>query len=229
MNRTERLLNLLQVLRTYRYPVSGQRLAEKLKISIRTLYRDIATLQSQGAEIVGEPGIGYILRPGFFMPPLMFTAGEIDALLLGMQWVSQYGDAPLAKSATDAVSKITDVLPASVRNNMSSSTLRVGPPMSSELAGENLSYLREAIRTQRKIRITYRSGKGKRNSEIIWPFTIGYFVEGRILVGWSENRKEFRYFKTMGILDLEDLGERYAISKDELFGRWRSVQMQSVR
>src|SRR3989338_2462102 len=111
MNRTERLLNLLQILRSYSYPVSGQRLAERLNISIRTLYRDIATLQAQGAEIEGEVGIGYILKPTFFLPPLMLTQTEMQALLLGTQWVSQFGDAPLSKAATEALNKIVDVLP----------------------------------------------------------------------------------------------------------------------
>ena len=134
MTRTERLLTLLQVFRTYRNPVSGQRLAERLDISLRTLYRDIATLQAQGAEIEGEAGIGYILKPSFFLPPLMFSQIEIEALLLGTQWVSQYGDAPLSKAATDALSKITDVLPKNIKNGMNTFALRVGPPMHDSLA-----------------------------------------------------------------------------------------------
>src|SRR5581483_9434258 len=116
MNRTERLLTLLQVLRRYRHPVSGQRLADELNISIRTLYRDIATLQSQGADIEGEPGVGYILRPGFFIPPLMFSQTEMEALMLGMLWVSTFADRPLAKAASDALSKIKEVLPSNIRD-----------------------------------------------------------------------------------------------------------------
>src|SRR4051794_8570397 len=97
MNRAARLLELLQILRSYRYPVSGKKLADRMNISIRTLYRDIATLQAQGAEIQGEPGMGYILKPGFFLPPLMFSQTEIEAVMLGILWVSTFGDAPLAK------------------------------------------------------------------------------------------------------------------------------------
>lgn len=151
MTRTERLLTLLQVLRSYRYPVSGQRLAERLNISLRTLYRDIATLQSQGAEIVGEAGVGYILKSSFFLPPLMFSQAEIEALLLGTQWVSQYGDAPLAKAAAEALSKVTAVLPIKIKNGMNSFALRVGPPMQEILAKEDLTILRDAIRNQKKI------------------------------------------------------------------------------
>ncbi len=103
MNRTERLLTLLQILRRYRKPVSGQKLADELNISIRTLYRDIVTLQLQGADIEGEPGVGYILRPGFFLPPLMFSQTEMEALMLGILWVSTFADRPLAKAASEAL------------------------------------------------------------------------------------------------------------------------------
>ena len=86
MSRAERLLDLLQTLRRHRLPVSGHRLASELGISLRTLYRDIATLQAQGAEIDGEPGMGYVLKPGFMLPPLMFSTEEIEALVLGTRW-----------------------------------------------------------------------------------------------------------------------------------------------
>lgn len=94
MSRAERLLDLLQTLRRHRLPVSGHRLASELGISLRTLYRDIATLQAQGAEIDGEPGMGYVLKPGFMLPPLMFSTEEIEALVLGTRWVAQRGRAP---------------------------------------------------------------------------------------------------------------------------------------
>ena len=95
MSRAERLLDLLQTLRRHRLPVSGHRLASELGISLRTLYRDIATLQAQGAEIDGEPGMGYVLKPGFMLPPLMFSTEEIEALVLGTRWVAQRSDARL--------------------------------------------------------------------------------------------------------------------------------------
>src|SRR5580658_1750039 len=105
----------------------------RLGISIRTLYRDIASLQAMGAEIKGEAGVGYILKPTFFLPPLMFTQIEIQALLLGMQWVSQYGDAPLSNAATGALNKISDVLPANIKKGINAFTLRAGPPISEHL------------------------------------------------------------------------------------------------
>ena len=92
MSRTERLLELLQVLRRHRAPVAGSTLAADLNISLRTLYRDIATLQGQGAEIEGEPGLGYVLKPGFMLPPLMFSIDELEALILGAGWVGKQRD-----------------------------------------------------------------------------------------------------------------------------------------
>ena len=228
MTRTERLLTLLQVLRTYRYPVSGQRLAERLNISLRTLYRDIATLQAQGAEIEGEAGIGYILKPSFFLPPLMLSLIEVEALLLGTQWVSQYGDAPLSKAATDALSKITDVLPMNIKNGMNTFALRVGPPMQESLAKENLTILRETIRNQKKIRLDYQSQEGKRSQRIVWPFTIGYFTDGRILVAWCEKQHDYRHFNTSGIISAEILNDSYPISRDSLFREWQALQLSKL-
>ncbi|MCJ9725384.1 HTH domain-containing protein, partial [Agrobacterium sp. SHOUNA12C] len=96
MARSERLLTLLQTLRRYRRPVSGAVLAGETGVSLRTLYRDIASLQSQGAMIEGEPGIGYVLKPGFMLPPMMFSQDEIEALVLGSRWVARAADERLA-------------------------------------------------------------------------------------------------------------------------------------
>jgi len=225
MNRTERLLNLLQILRSYRYPVSGQRLSARLGVSIRTLYRDIATLQAQGAEIEGEAGVGYILKPSFFLPPLMFTHDEIQSLLLGNQWVSQFGDEPLATAATEALNKIAAVLPANIKKSINTFALRVGPPASELLTKENLSALRDAIQHQNKIYICYKSADGKKSQRTVWPFTIGYFVDGRILVAWCEQQNNYRHFKTAGIISVKVLDEHYLRGRDSLFREWQKLQL----
>ena len=119
MSRAERLLALIQCLRRHRQPVSGQTLATELGISLRTLYRDIASLQAQGASIDGEPGVGYVLRPGFMLPPLMFSEEELEALLLGSRWVAERADARLGAAARNAMARIGAVpvlgLPGCVR------------------------------------------------------------------------------------------------------------------
>ena len=106
MSRAQRLLDLIQLLRGYRHPVSGAVLAEALGISLRTLYRDIETLNAQGAHIDGEPGVGYVLRPGFMLPPLMFSEEEIEAIVLGSRWVADRTDAALSGAARSALAKI---------------------------------------------------------------------------------------------------------------------------
>src|SRR5690349_5512918 len=127
MSRAERLLGLMQVLRRHRRPVSGAALARELGISIRTLYRDIATLQAQGADIEGEPGLGYVLKPGFMLPPLMFSEDEIEALVLGSRWVADRGDERLGSAAQNALVKIAAVLPDDLREDLDASALLVGP------------------------------------------------------------------------------------------------------
>src|SRR5262249_54467745 len=127
MPRAERLLDLVQILRRHRRPVSGCTLAGELGVSLRTLYRDIAALQGQGARIDGEAGVGFLLRPGFMLPPLMFSEEEIEALVLGSRWVGERGDARLAAAARNALAKIGAVLPDDLREGLDGIGLLVGP------------------------------------------------------------------------------------------------------
>src|SRR5690349_23533862 len=127
MSRAQRLLDLIQVLRRHRHPVSGALLAEATGVSLRTLYRDIDTLKAEGCHIDGEAGIGYVLRPGFMLPPLMFTEEEIEALVLGCRWVSERADTPLGDAAHNAIAKIAAVLPEDLRESLEASNLLIGP------------------------------------------------------------------------------------------------------
>jgi predicted DNA-binding transcriptional regulator YafY len=127
MSRTHRLFDLLQMLRRYRRPVSGAVLAREAGISLRTLYRDIAALQAMGAEIEGEPGLGYVLKPGFLLPPLMLSGAEIEALALGAQWVARRTDEELSRAAQNAMAKIAAVLPRDMRQKLDDDALIIGP------------------------------------------------------------------------------------------------------
>lgn len=144
---------LLQALRRCRRPVSAQALADELAVSVRTLYRDIASLRAQGADIEGAAGFGYALRPGFLLPPLMFRSVEIEALMLGLRWVADRGDAALAAGARDTATRIAAVLPASLRRELETSALRVGAGAPSSIDGSGFERLRAAIRSGRKMRI----------------------------------------------------------------------------
>jgi len=232
MARAQRLLALLQCLRRYRQPVSGKLLAEQMGVSLRTLYRDIASLQAQGAEIEGEAGLGYILRPGFLLPPLMFSEEEIEALVLGSRWVAErggvWGDPRLALAARDALAKIAAVLPEDLRRTLDHAPLLVGPGedkaqsvQSSQLATVELALLRQAIRRERKLIITYLDLREEESQRTLWPFALGFFERVRVLVAWCELRGDYRHFRVDRILSAEISESRLPRRRQALLREWR--------
>ncbi|MGL4858515.1 MAG: helix-turn-helix transcriptional regulator [Enterobacteriaceae bacterium] len=223
MSRSERLLALLQLLRTYRFPVTGARLAEELNISLRTLYRDIATLQAQGATIEGEAGIGYLLRPGFMLPPLMFSEEELEALVLGSRWVAKRADSRLSAGAQNALSKIAAVLPAELRLDLETNALLIGPPTHNMADQAILVELRQAIRQECKIKIEYQDLQQQISQRTLWPFAIGYFDHLRLLVAWCELRQDFRNFRTERITRLTLTQQRYPRRRQSLLQEWRKT------
>lgn len=222
MSRSARLLDLIQLLRRYRRPVTAATLAGELGISERTLYRDIATLGAQGVPIQGEAGLGYVLQPGYLLPPLMFGNDEIEALVLGLRWVASHGDGPLGIAATDALAKITAVLPAGTREAISHTGLLAGPGRDANLA--DLSTLRRAIREERKLDIIYADAEGKRTERKIWPVAIGFFDRVRVLAAWCELRNGFRHFRTDRINHVEVLDARHPRRRRVLLAEWRAQE-----
>lgn len=224
MSRSERLFELLQALRRHRRPVSGKILAAETGVSIRTLYRDIASLQAQGAEIDGEPGVGYVLKPGFLLPPLMFRPDEIDALVLGARWVAQRTDHRLRDAAKAALARISAVLPDELRATLDTSTLLVGPSAKLPPDGIDTVILREAIRNERKLLIDYCDGSGEVTQRMIWPFALSFFDEARVLIAWCELRKGFRHFRTDRIAAVEMQETRYPKRRQILLREWREAE-----
>lgn len=221
MARAQRLLGLLQLLRSHRYPVAGQHLAETLGISLRTLYRDIATLQAQGADIEGEPGLGYVLKPGFMLPPLMLTREEIEALVLGVRWVSRKTDDHLAAAAADALAKITHVLPADLRDHLASTHLLiVGAPPPRPVRAD-LSRIRSAIRNEEVLHLSYSDERSNSTERYVWPFALGFFEQVRVMVAWCELRNSFRHFRVDRITTLSGTGRRYPRRRQALLKEWR--------
>jgi predicted DNA-binding transcriptional regulator YafY len=224
MSRTERLLDLLQLLRRHRAPVSGADLAAELNISLRTLYRDIATLQGQGAEIDGEPGLGYVLRPGFMLPPLMFSIDELEALILGAGWVGkQRDDTRLSAAAGNALAKIASVLPPELRREIDQGSLYVVPSREAKQAQVDPSLLRDAIRKELKLRIGYRDDTGNETERVIWPFVIGFYEQHRTVGAWCELRQDFRHFRIERIATLAATGERMPRRRHVLLKEWREL------
>ena len=220
MSRSERLLALLQALRCRRRAVSGHVLAEELGVSLRTLYRDIASLQGQGAEIEGEAGLGYVLKPGFWLPPLMLSGDEIEALVLGARWVGARTDRTLALAARDAIAKITAVLPPSLCDDVEASTLLV-PGKALDEAGLDLAPIRAAIRSGRKLALEYEDAQGAKTGRTVWPFGVGYFDEARVVMAWCELRQGFRHFRADRIGSCRTLEARYPTSRQRLLKDWR--------
>lgn len=222
MTRSERLLELIQLLRLYRHPVTAESLALELGVSVRTMYRDIATLQRQGAPIEGAAGIGYLLQPGFMLPPLMFTEEEIEALVLGSRWVAARTDSRLARDAKQAIAKIAAVLPADLRERLDETSLTVPPQPGLLVRDQELRRVREAIRTGIKIRIGYRDAQHVETRRTIWPIAIGFFDKVQVIVGWCETREDYRHFRLDRIVHLELTAERLPRRKSELLKEWRA-------
>mgnify|MGYP000120817243 CR=1 FL=1 len=227
MVRSQRLLALIGLLRSHRYPVSGKILAEKLDVSLRTLYRDIAALQEQGANIEGEAGVGYVLKPGFLLPPLMFTEEEIEALVLGARWVAQRTDSQLSDGAQNALNKISAVLPVELTDILDDTTLLIGPSKESTTDTVDMAEVRQAIRDERILSIDYLDLKDNKTQRRIWPFALGYFDQVRVLVAWCELRQEIRNFRTDRILSSELIDTRYATPRHALLKRWRATFHES--
>lgn len=219
MTRSHRLFDLMQVLRRHRGIVVGSVLAHEIGVSLRTLRRDIATLQEMGADISGEAGVGYVLKPGFTLPPLSFTEEEIYALVAGAQWVSRHTDDGLAMAVQNALAKIDAVLTPAMRRTIDDDGLYIGRDPNHVVL--QLGRLRLAVREQRKVRIGYMGASGTLAISTIWPVMLG-FVESRWSVAaWREDSERFGLFYLDAIASIEFLEERYPGHRRQLVKQWR--------
>ena len=224
MRRTERLFQIIQILRCKRGPLTGRELAEDLEVSLRTLYRDMAELIAQRVPIRGEAGMGYVLDAGYDMPPLMLTPDELEAAFLGAAWVAKRGDPALAQGARDLIAKITAAIPPALRPILLDAGLKPLSyrPVSTE--SFDLSVLRGAIRDRRKVVIVYEDADQRISSRTIWPIFIGYMEESRIIAAWCEWRQDFRHFRTDRIGSAEVMDEAYPERTAVLRKRWEAAQ-----
>lgn len=208
MRRADRLFQIIQTLRSRRV-TTAQRLAEELEVSERTIYRDVQDLMMSGVPIEGEAGVGYALRRGFDLPPLMFSEDEIAAVTLGIRLVKSWADPLLAKAADQALSKVELVLPDKLRTRLTESKLfspmvRIPPEVATVMAA-----LRPAIDTQRKVRFYYTREDGVASERTVWP--LGLFFWGPVwtLGAWCELRSALRNFRLDRVQGLTLLAENY--------------------
>ncbi|QNN46295.1 YafY family transcriptional regulator [Thermomonas brevis] len=226
--RAARLLQLLDELRRRRKPVQGARLAEQLGVSLRTLYRDIDALRGQGAEIAGDPGVGYQLRPGFLLPPMMFSEDELEAMVLGTRWVASHADPELAAAARGAMDRILGILPDSLRLQVETGGL-FAPDWCPAPPEPWLLTLRHAIRGQRALHLAYADAGNRVSQRTIWPFAMAFLDDRRLLAAWCELRGDFRHFRADRVLGLEDAGRCYPQTRHALLRRWREQERARQR
>jgi predicted DNA-binding transcriptional regulator YafY len=229
MRRADRLLQLIQILRRNRRPVTGDRMASELEVSLRTIYRDISSLMVQGVPIRGEAGMGYVMGEGFDLPPLMFTAEELEALMLGLRWVSSFGDDKLQRAARDSVAKIGTVLPQGLKPYLYDSSLLVPYPFHDAVRPIDESHLRTAIREEHKLLLRYIDVGETETRRTIWPIALAYYDRKRLLIGWCEMREAFRSFRTDRIAESHSLPDRYPKRRRFLMADWRKEMKKEMR
>lgn len=220
MRKADRLFQIIQILRRGSRPITAAALAQELEVSKRTVYRDISDLIGQRVPITGEAGFGYLLDPGFDMPPLMLTPDEIEAVVLGARWVSSHADALIANAALDVVSKIAAMLPEALQVFIAEPSAAIRPILQRPDETIDVAVIRQAIRDGRKLRLRYRSVDGESSTRIVWPVVIGYAETSRMLVAWCELRQDFRHFRTDRILGIEVSEDAIGIRAGELRRRW---------
>ena len=209
MRRADRLFQIIQILRRARRAVTADALAVELEVSVRTVYRDVAELVSQRVPIEGAAGVGYLLREGFDLPPLMFTEDELDALLIGTRIVKSWADPELGRAAADVLAKIAAVVPRDRRARIESLGLVAPPSGRRPEIAIDMAALRRCIREERKVHIDYLDLKGAATVRTLRPMTLAFFPPVWLLLGWCELRQDFRAFRIDRIASIEFLSERY--------------------
>jgi predicted DNA-binding transcriptional regulator YafY len=223
MRRSDRLFDIIQRLRTARGPTTAAKLATELEVTPRTIYRDIATLQARRVPIDGEAGIGYVLRKGFDLPPLMFTIDEVEAIAVGARMVGRLRDPKLQEAADSVLAKVTVVLPETIRSALANPQMFVSPGIAATAEGIDLAGLRGAIRDSRKLHIVYADVNGRRSNRTIWPIAMAYYVDVTLVGAWCELRADYRNFRVERIQSARVLDEHFDQDGGRLFREWSAL------
>lgn len=223
MRRADRLFDIIQLLRQARAPMTAASLAVQLEVNIRTVYRDIAALQATRVPIEGAAGIGYVMRRGYDLAPLMFDVEEIEAIVVGLGLLARTGDVGLQTAARQANAKIAEILPETRRDeavgrHFSVSDWGADPPELIDMAA-----IRKALRENRVLRIVYRDEAGAPSERTILPIALVYYVQVAVLAAWCRLRQDFRHFRIDRIQDLEALPETFAKDAAILRDDWESA------
>ncbi len=221
MSRSDRMFEIIQLLRSADRPITSRELAEALEVAQRTVYRDIAALQALRVPIEGAAGIGYVMRAGFDLPPLNFTAEEVEAIVVGMALLRRTGDVGLQAASDSVGRKIAEVLPGEPERDLDDDHLYVSAWGADPPGQADLTEVRRAIREETILRITYTDAEQRRSKRTIKPLAILYYVEAVVLTAWCELRADFRHFRLDPIMTCETTDERFLGEGKKLRARWR--------
>ncbi|MGE0717806.1 MAG: helix-turn-helix transcriptional regulator [Alphaproteobacteria bacterium] len=227
--RADRLFEIIQILRAAGRPLTAAEIAERLEVTARTVYRDIADLQAHRIPIEGAAGIGYVMRPGFELPPLMLTIEEMEAIVTGISLLTRVRDPVLKLAASSVLEKVKAVVPPDLRPHIDYPALFVSDGSAAEPEGVEPADLRRAIRTGRKLRVRYVDAGGQASERTLWPIAVLYYVDATLIAAWCELRRDFRHFRIERITACEILAERYPESRRRLLAAWRAYEASRPR
>jgi predicted DNA-binding transcriptional regulator YafY len=222
MRKASRLFEIIQILRAQRRPITAAAIAERLEVTVRSIYRDIAALQAMRVPIDGERGIGYILRPGFDLPPLMFTIEETEAVVLGLALIERTGDKELTEAAKKVSAKIAAAVPLPLRQTIQARSLHAWGPIAPEPQNVDFTLIRRAIRDEEKLDITYSDEQGRITRRIIRPLALIYYLDAQVIVGWCELRTAIRNFRLDRTQSCTATGAHFRNEGDALRDLWIS-------
>lgn len=221
MRRSIRMFEIIQILRRADVPLTAAAIAAELEVTKRTVYRDVAALQAMRVPIEGAAGIGYVMRQGYDLPPLMFTADEVEAVVVGLALLGRTGDVGLARAAASAGGKIAAVLPAGGEAGPGQSPLYASTWNAVPAARVDLSLLRRAIRDEEMLRIGYIDGDDRHSARTIKPLAIIYYIDSVVLTAWCGLRRDFRHFRVDRIDDCAATARHFRGQGDRLRADWR--------
>lgn len=223
MPRSSRMFEIIQALRSATQPMTAAQIAEALEVTPRTIYRDIATLQSMRVPVEGAAGIGYIMRKGYDLPPLNFDVEEAEAITVGLSMIARTGDKSLQKAAKRAANKLAEATPLS--QTLFSSTWGADEPY-----GIDLSEIRKAIREEKKLCITYLDADGIETDRTVCPISIIYYSEVIVMPAWCELRNDFRHFRLDRLANHPKIkpGGDFIGKAEALRARWAAEHAQNL-
>ncbi|WP_438749564.1 helix-turn-helix transcriptional regulator [Pararhizobium sp. O133] len=220
MRKASRLFEIIQILRLSARPVTAAQIGERLEVTVRSIYRDIAALQAMRVPIEGGRGIGYILRPGFDLPPLMFSIEETEAIVLALALLERTGDDELKAAAKRVNQKIAGAMPTPLRQTLQSNALHAWGTITPPPSGLDLALVRRAIRDECKLLIDYRDELGRATERTIRPLALIYYSATAVMVGWCELRAAIRNFRADRVESCEPMDDHFRGEGDGLRDLW---------